>query len=176
MGKLIVFGAAYDDVGVAMRDYQQMQKLYADGHIGSYDAAMATKEPNGYVVLANGDSAGRFKGGAAGALVGGVLGVVFPPSAIVMAGLGAGAGAMIGSTKEHLGKGDFKEIADVLSPGESGILLVTESVDETADRDLFPQAKRSKAIEIEGDAEALKAAILKTAEASKAERTTAAEE
>ena len=162
--KLIVFGAAYSDVADAMADFSKVEDWRTEGEIGDYDGAIVTKEPSGMLVLSNGHSAGRFKGVSAGAVVGGMLGVVFPPSIIGMAALGAGAGAIAGRTKKHIGRGDIKSLGELLNPGESGILIVTDHVSDKAATELLPKAIRKKSIEVEGDAEAIKAAVLEAAE------------
>jgi len=158
-GKLIVFGAAYDDVGDAMKDFAEMKDMHGEHEIGDYDAGIVTREPSGMLILSNGDSTGHYKGATAGAVVGAVLGVVFPPSMLGLSALGAAAGAAIGGVKKHIGRGDIKSLGDLLQPGESGILLVTTSVSDKAGAALMPRAKRKKAIEVEGDAEAIVAAV-----------------
>lgn len=161
--KLIVFGAAYADVGEAMKDFAELQDIHTEGGIGDYDAGIVTKEPSGMLVLSNADSTGRFKGAAAGAVVGGVLGAVFPPSMLGLAALGAAAGAVVGGVKKHIGRGDIKSLGELLQPGESGILLVTERASAEAEAALMPRASRKKSIEVEGDAEAIKAAVREAA-------------
>lgn len=157
--KLKVFGAAYGDVGDAMKDFAEMQSMHVEGGVGDYDAAIVTKEPSGQLILSNGDSSGHFRGASAGVVVGAVLGAVFPPSMIVAAALGAGAGAIAGGSKKFIGRGDIKSLGDLLKPGESGILLVSERVSDDAAAALMPRALRKKSVDVEGDAEAIKAAV-----------------
>ena len=167
MGKtdtLIVVGAAYSDVADAMADFSEVEDWHVEGEIADYDGAIVTKEPSGMLQLSNAHSAGRFKGVGAGAVVGGILGVVFPPSMIGMAALGAGAGALAGHTKKHIGKGDIKSLGELLNPGETGILIVTEHISDKAAVKLLPRAIRRNAIEVEGDAEAIKTAVREAAE------------
>jgi len=156
--KLKVFGAAYEDVGVAMQDYADMQLLYQDG-MGDYDAAIVTKEPNGALVVSNADAGGRLKTSAKGAVVGAVLGMAFAPAVLGMAALGAATGAAVNQVNRHLKRRDMKELGELLNPGETGIIIVTESITDEAAARLLPHASRKKSIEVEGDAEAIKAAV-----------------
>ncbi len=158
-GILKVFGAAYEDVGDAMKDFADMQSMHVEGQIGDYDAAIVTKEPSGQLIVSNGDSSGHFKGATAGAVVGAVLGAVFPPSMIALAALGAGAGAIAGGSKKFIGRGDMKSLGDLLQPGRSGIILVSERISDEAAANLMPRALRKKSTEVEGDAEDVVAAI-----------------
>lgn len=157
--KWTVFGGAYSEVGDAMKDFAELQDLNVQGEVASYDAGLVTKEPSGMVILSNADSSGSFKGAAAGAMVGAVLGVVFPPSLIGLAALGAAGGAVAGSLSKHMGRGDFKDLGELLEPGESGILIVTERASDKAFEKLMSRASRKRAIKVEGDAEAIKAAV-----------------
>ena len=163
---LLVYGAAYDDVGEAMKDFADIKAMWGDKEIGDYDGAILTKEPSGMLILTNADSSGRFKSTFKGLFVGAVLGVVFPPSVLGMAALGAGAGAITGKAKRHLDRTDFKSLGDLLEPGESGILLVTTRVSDWAAPKVLSRAKRHKSIEVEGDAEAIIAAVRAEAEGS----------
>ena len=158
--KLMVLGAAYAEVGDAIKDYEAMQDLHGEGDIGVYDAALITKEPSGAVVVSNMDSAGRNKPAGKGALVGAVLGVVFPPSVLGLAALGAATGAAAGRAKRHLRRYDMNEIGELLEPGESGIIIVAERITDDAKARLFPRALRKRSGEVEGDAAAIKAAIV----------------
>lgn len=164
--RLKVVGAAYTDVADAMTDFAEMQYLYGEGEIGEYDAAIVTKETDGTLVLSNGDASGRFKGAAAGAVAGAVLGIIFPPSMLGLAALGAGAGALAGHVKSHISRSDIKELGELLNPGESGILLVSERIEDSALEKLMPRAARKKGMVVEGDAEAIKAAVRAAAEDS----------
>jgi len=161
-GKLTVVGAAYADVGEAMKDYAEMQALYEEG-MGDYEAATVTKEMSGMLIVSNADASGRFRSSAKGAVVGAVLGMVFPPSVVGMAALGAAAGAAVGPVSRHLKRRDMKELGELLNPGESGIILVAESITDKAAAKLFPSSLRKKSIEVEGDAEAIKAAVREAA-------------
>jgi len=171
-GKLIVYGAAYAEIGEAMKDYQEMQPLYIEGQMGEFDAAIIVKEPSGMIIVSEADSSGRFKSAGKAAVVGAVLGIVFPPSALAMAAVGGAAGAAMVS--KHLKRSDMKEIGEVLNPGESGIMLVTERLDENAGAKLFGRAIRKKAAWVQGDAEAIKAAIRQAAGQGTAESINAA--
>lgn len=162
--EFIVITGVYGDAGQAILDFEEMQKLFADKEVGEYDAAQILKEPDGRLVVMNTDSTGRFKSAAKGALAGAVLSLAFPPGVLVMGALGAAAGGAIGPVKGHLKREDMKEIAELLNPGETGILLVTQSATDYAKDNLFPRAMRKRGLVVEGDVEAVKAAILQAAE------------
>jgi uncharacterized membrane protein len=72
-----------------------------------------------------GDS-GR-KGAGIGAVVGGVLGVIFPPSLLATTALGAAVGGMTGVLRgSAFDEADVKAMADDLQPGQSMLIAIVE--------------------------------------------------
>ena len=62
-----------------------------------------------------------------GAIAGGVVGLIFPPSIIVSAAVGGGAGGVWGKIRDKGFKDDdLKEIGNSLPPGSSAIIAVAE--------------------------------------------------
>jgi uncharacterized membrane protein len=72
-----------------------------------------------------GDS-GR-KGAGIGALVGGVLGLIFPPSILATTALGAAIGGMTGVLRgSNFDESEIKAMADSLQPGQSMLIAIVE--------------------------------------------------
>ena len=62
-----------------------------------------------------------------GAIAGGVVGLIFPPTIILSAAVGAGAGGVWGKIRDKGFKDDdLKEIGNSLPPGSSAIIAVAE--------------------------------------------------
>jgi uncharacterized membrane protein len=154
-----VFAGGYADVFAAMQDFQAMKEQHAERRLGDYEAALVTREPGGKIIISNVDSSRRARGGAVGALAGGVLGVAFPPSVIGMAALAAAAGAGAENVRKHLKRGDFKQLGELLEEGSSGIVIVADSVTDAAVDELLPQARRRMHTQAEADPAAIKAAV-----------------
>jgi uncharacterized membrane protein len=122
-----LFVATYDDedgAAAALKDFQAAQRA---GSIDLIDAAVIVHTPDGKVKIEEtADPSGK-KWAKRGAIAGGVVGLIFPPSIIVSAAVGGGAGGLWGKIRDKGFKDeDLKEIGDSLPPGSSAIIAVAE--------------------------------------------------
>jgi uncharacterized membrane protein len=121
-----IFVATYADEDACQADYQVVKDLHASGLVGSYDAAVVTKDDSGKV-HENKDETATRHGAWWGIAAGAAIGVLFPPAV-----LGAAAtGGVIGGVSGHLAKGmsrsQAKELGDFIEPGQAGLVVVGES-------------------------------------------------
>jgi uncharacterized membrane protein len=126
-----IYVATYRDEIAAREDYETIKALHDNGVVGSYDAAVVTKDVNGKV-HENKDETGTRHGAWWGVAAGAAIGVIFPPSILAS----AAAGGLIGGVSGHLAKGmsrsDVKELGDFIEPGQAGLVVVGESKVEDA--------------------------------------------
>jgi uncharacterized membrane protein len=156
---LIIFAAQYGDLDDAKNDFAAIQELHKEKWIGPYESALFEKTEDGKAKIVNTDSSARAWGATAGMVVGGVLGVIFPPSVLAMGALGAGAGALAGHFAGGIARSDIKELADTLEIGGAGIVLIGEfTPDEGIDKLLKRAAKITKK-QIDQDAADMKKAV-----------------
>jgi len=139
---LIGYAGVYVDVDDAKVDFDVIKEAHRTSWIGTYDAALFTKTPEGKVKVLNIDSTERTTGAKAGAIVGGVLGAIFPPSILLSAGVGAAYGAAVGNVAKGFGKGDIKDVGERLNPGETGILLIADATFDAGAEKLMKKAKK----------------------------------
>jgi uncharacterized membrane protein len=154
-----LFVGAYDDVADGLADLEHLKDLRRDDRIGAYEAALVKKEPSGEVVVANVDSSARRKAAGAGAVAGGVLGVIFPPSAVGMAVVGALGGAAAGGHGRKLKRSDYKELGGLLREGRSGLVVVTDEAPGSETPELLSRAVRTWHGPVYADADAIKEAV-----------------
>ncbi len=118
--------ATYPDELAARDDYESVKDAHAMGLVGSYDAAVITKDAGGKIHESKHETATRH-GAWWGIAAGAAVGVLFPPSIIGA----AAAGGVIGGVSGHLAKGmsrsQAKELGDFIDPGEAGLVVVGES-------------------------------------------------
>jgi len=140
--------ATYPDERAAREDYQVVKEAHARGVVGSYDAAVITKDMNGKV-HENKDETSTRHGAWWGVAAGAAVGALFPPSI-----LGAAAvGGVIGGVSGHLAKGmsrtQAKELGDFIDPGEAGLLVVGEAKVEEAIAKAVTRAEKQTAKELD---------------------------
>jgi uncharacterized membrane protein len=124
---LEVFVAAFDneeEAGEALKDFRAMDR---EGSIDLIDAAVIVRGADGKVRFEEtADPSGK-KWAKRGAIAGGLVGLIFPPSIIGTALVGAAGGGIWGKVRD---KGfrdeDLKAIGEALMPGTSAIIAVAE--------------------------------------------------
>src|SRR5215207_3844656 len=119
---LQVFVAAFDNeeqAGTALKDFRAMDR---EGSIELIDAVVVVRGPDGNVKSEEtADPSGK-KWAKRGAIAGGLVGVIFPPTIIGTALLGAAGGGIWGKVRD---KG-LKAIGESLAPGTSAIIAIAE--------------------------------------------------
>jgi uncharacterized membrane protein len=147
-GGTFVLVATYPDEATAQQDYQVVKDAHAAGLVGSYDAAVVTKDASGKV-HENKDETATRHGAWWGAAAGAAVGVIFPPSLLA----GAAAGAVVGGVSGHLAKGmsrsDAKELGDFIDPGQAGLIVVGENKVEDAIKHAVTRAEKQTAKELD---------------------------
>ena len=129
-----IFVATYGNEDDAQADYEVIKELYAADAIGNFDAAVIRKDADGKVHVNKDETATR-KGAWGGAAVGAVVGVLFPPSILATAGVGALAGGLGGHFLKGLSRKDVKELGEQLDSGEVALLVVGDwQLDKAIDK------------------------------------------
>jgi uncharacterized membrane protein len=126
-----IFIGTYPDEASAQADYSVVKDLHAGGAVGSYDAAVVTKDASGKV-HENKDEMATRHGGWGGVAVGALVGVLFPPAIIGAAAVGGAVGAVGGHLWRGMSRADVKELGDVIDAGQAALVVVGESTIEAA--------------------------------------------
>lgn len=130
-GSTFVYVATYPDVATAREDYREVKGLHASGLVGSYDAAVVTKDDKGRV-HENKDETATRHGAWWGIAAGGAIGLIFPPAVLGAAAVGGVVGAVTGHMSKGMSRSRAKELGDFIGPGEAGLIVVGESKVEEA--------------------------------------------
>ncbi|MBA3450554.1 MAG: DUF1269 domain-containing protein [Chloroflexia bacterium] len=128
---LVAFIATYDDVTDARQDYDEVKQAHGKGFIGEYDAAIVWKNDKGKIEIDSVSDEASRKWLLAGMGTGALIGLIFPPSILATAAIGALAGAVIGKFRDGLAHDDLELMGDTLTGDNAALVVVTE--DRVAD-------------------------------------------
>ena len=128
---MFLYIGTYPSEAAARDDYDLVKDLHAVDVVGTYDAAVITKDAKGKVHV-NKDEMATRHGGWGGAAAGAVVGMLFPPALIGSALVGGAIGAASGHLWRGLSRSDVKELGDLIDAGEAALLVVGASNLEAA--------------------------------------------
>jgi uncharacterized membrane protein len=123
---VFIYVGTYPDEAAAHDDYQIIKDLHSRGVVGTYDAAVVTKDFDGKV-HENKDEMATRHGAWGGAAVGAAIGLLFPPAIIATAAVGAAVGGVSGHLWRGMSRADVKELGEVIDDGAAALVVVGES-------------------------------------------------
>jgi len=153
-----IFIATYPDEATAQDDYQVVKGLHAGGLVGSYDAAVITKDANGKV-HENKDETATRHGAWWGAAAGAAIGVIFPPAVLGAAAVGGVIGGVSGHLARGMSRSRAKELGDFIGPGQAGLVVVGESKVKDAVKKAVTRAVNETAEDLDVDPKDLDKAL-----------------
>jgi uncharacterized membrane protein len=156
---VFLYAGEYESVDDAKADLDSLKELHREHVVGTYDAAVVTKNEEGKVKIVDKIEKPTQHGGWAGMAVGAAMGLIFPPSILVGGLLGAGAGALIGHLEGGMSRSDVKEVGEMLEESEAALIVVGEATIERAVDDATKRAKRDLKKEIRADAREMERAV-----------------
>jgi uncharacterized membrane protein len=113
--------AVYDDRADAESDWSALEAAAEAGQLQMADGALVENRNSEAIIWERQSHHGWGKG----AVVGAVVGVLFPPSILGAAAVGAGGGALIARMTRSLGRGKVKDLGETLDSGAMAIIVVS---------------------------------------------------
>jgi uncharacterized membrane protein len=142
---IFVYAGIYGSAEDAEIDYETIKALHHERAIGSFDLAILSKDASGKVKVHKREKPTQH-GAWAGLVVGGVIGLVFPPTLVataVWAGGGAALGAILGHLAEGMSRGDLKDLGEELDQGEVALIVIAkDKLDDELDKMFAKATKR----------------------------------
>jgi uncharacterized membrane protein len=123
---VVVYVATYKSLDDAKVDYEAVKQLHSAGIIGTYDAAIVSKDATGKVAVTKTEKPTQY-GAWSGLAVGALVGLFFPPYLVWDAVVGAVAGALIGHFWRGLSRPDLKKIGDTLQDSTATLIVIGKS-------------------------------------------------
>ncbi len=158
---VFVYIGTYPSEASARADYDIVKDLHAEGGIGTYDAAVVTKDADGKVHVNKDETATRH-GAWGGAAVGAVVGIL-SPSVIGAAAVGAAVGGVSGHLWKGMSRADVKEFGDIIDAGQAALVVVGESTIEDALDKADLKAEKHAAKQLDVSAKDVDKAVQETA-------------
>ena len=156
---MFLYAGEYDTVEDAKADLELLKELHREKFVGTYDAAVLTKNEDGKVEVVDKIEKPTQHGGWAGLAVGAAIGLIFPPSILVSGLVGAGAGALIGHLRDGMSNSDLKEVGEMLDESEAALIVVGDATIERGVDEAIKRAKKEMKKEIRADAKEIERAI-----------------
>jgi len=139
--------ATYPSETATRADYEVVKELHEGGLVGSYDAAVVTKDLDGKV-HENKDETATRHGAWGGIAVGAALGLIFPPSILGAAAAGGIVGGVGGHLRKGMSRAEVKQLGDFITPGQAGLVVIGESKVRDAIEDAVTRAEKETAEEL----------------------------
>jgi uncharacterized membrane protein len=155
---VFLYAAIYDEIADAEADYEAVFDLHAAGVIGTFDSAVIRREEDGKVRVTKTEKPTQH-GAWTGAGVGALVGILFPPSIIGTAIVGAGAGGLIGHLRSGIPRDDLKDLGEELERGDAAVIVLGESKIEEQLEKAVTRANKLIEKQIDADADELKREI-----------------
>jgi uncharacterized membrane protein len=161
-GVFIYIGTYASEVD-ARADYDVVKDLHAVGAVGTYDAAVVTKDDKGKIHV-NKDETTTRHGAWGGAAAGALVGILFPPSIIGTAIVGAAVGGVSGHLWKGMSRTDVKEFGEAIDAGEAALVIVGETTIEDAIEKATLKAEKKVAKELQVDKKDVDQAVQEAAQ------------
>jgi uncharacterized membrane protein len=145
-----IFIATYPDDAAAQADYQVVKDLHSRGLVGSYDAAVITKDASGKI-HENKDETATRHGAWWGVAVGAAIGAIFPPAVLGAAAVGGVVGGVSGHLAKGMSRSQAKQLGDFIDPGQAGLVVVGESKVKEAVQKAVTRAVKETAEDLDVD-------------------------
>jgi uncharacterized membrane protein len=155
---VFVYIGTYPSEAAARDDYDVVKDLHAAGAVGTYDASVVTKDDNGKVHV-NKDETTTRHGAWGGAAAGAVVGILFPPSLIGGAIVGAGVGGIGGHLWKGMSRSDVKEFGELIDAGQAALVIVGETKIQAAIEKANLKAEKHVAKELDVSSKDLDQAV-----------------
>jgi uncharacterized membrane protein len=160
---VFIYIGTYPSEAAARDDYEVVKGLHAAGAVGTYDAAVVTKDFAGKVHV-NKDEMATRHGAWGGAAAGAVVGILFPPAIIGTAIVGAAVGGVGGHLWRGMSRADVKELGEIIDDGQAALLIVGESKVQQAVDKAALKAEKHVARELDVSAKDVDRAVQETAQ------------
>ena len=117
----------YGSIEEASQDLDYILQEREEHLISTFDGAVVAKDDDGQVrIVRKHETPVRF-GAWGGAVVGGIIGLAFPPLLLEMGAAGAVVGAVVGHLWKGMSRGDIHELGEALENDTAALIIAVDS-------------------------------------------------
>ena len=148
---VFLFLGVYDDPREARDDLDIVRDLHMAGVVGTYDAAVATKDADGDVHIDKWEKPTQH-GAWWGIAAGSVLGILFPPALLGAVAVGGVTGGLIGHFTRGMSRKDVHDLGEMLDSGQACLIVIGKDklAGELEKAGLKAQKRMEKQLAIDG--------------------------
>jgi uncharacterized membrane protein len=122
-----LLAAVYPDVEHAKVTFDMLHEMHRATTVTLVDSAMITKDDEGKIKVQETKELTVRKGARRGAIITGVLGLIYPPSLLGSVLVGGAIGAVAGRARDiGIKNPKLQEVADRLEPGKAAVVALAE--------------------------------------------------
>lgn len=122
-----VFVATFADEKKAGEVLKDLKRMNREGTLDLIDAAAVVKKADGKVHYEESADPDAKKWATRGAVAGGLVGLIFPPSILVSAVVGGAGGGIWGKIRDKgFDDAELKRVGESLPPGGSAVIAIAE--------------------------------------------------
>jgi len=153
----------YGSVEDASRDLDYILQDRGEHLISTFDGAVVSKDDNGLVrIVRKHETPVRF-GAWGGAVVGGVIGLAFPPMLLEMGAASAVVGAVVGHLWKGMSRSEIRELGDALESDTAALIIAVDSDTSDEARSAMGRARSLTECEVAARATDIDRAIAEVA-------------
>jgi uncharacterized membrane protein len=123
---IFTYVGIYPSKAAARDDLRVVRDLYGDHLLASYDSAVVTKDDHGRVHVNKDEMAARH-GAWGGAVVGALIGILFPPALLGFAVAGAGIGELTGHLWRGISRSEVKDFGELIDESQAALVVIAAS-------------------------------------------------
>ncbi len=136
-GDVFIYIGIYGDRERALTDYEVVRELHRAGAVGTYDAALVTKDDDGTVHTHRVEMSTRHAGWG-GVVAGALVGLLFPPALVGTAIVGGAVGVVGGHLWRGMSRADVQELGELIDSGDVALVVAGENeLEQTLDTSGF---------------------------------------
>jgi len=122
-----LLAAIYPDAEHAKVTFDMMRQMDRAVRITLVDAVLVTCDADGKIKIKETKEFTAKKGARRGAIITGIIGLIYPPSLIASVFVGGAAGAIAGRSRDTgIKHPQLKEIAERLEPGKAAVIILVD--------------------------------------------------